>query len=167
MKEKLKITKENIKALKSCEYLGIRYNSDSTGDIRTQFECGTHNHGTDKPWGCEVFEVNHSLHCNKQEAPEQIFCSADNYQFGSNPVALLANILKPGFEIVVEWRINNSSDWSERKGLVRDECQVIVYKPAPNKNNSHNMKWIGGFTFDFQVTDKYDNILRTQKRISF
>jgi len=134
------ITKEQIKALKKCDYLGIRHSLGKTSleickrEVRREGEGGKYTKGFEAVYVeveslLDTHERNGSLETRRIENFD-CWCSQDNYadSMCGTPVRLLSNILRAGDQIRIRWVRHNTCQVYEEVGFVADQCILEVFR---------------------------------------
>lgn len=150
---KSNITKEVLKALKDCSYVGFRLNGRETvleAVQRADFK----KHG---PFARDIL-FQHEVETNIQDysdipvrdAMYKGWSDQENWSASQpNQVQALRNLLKVGDCIVARWVVNNLSDMLRKKSLFCDELYIEIYRPI---KNSENWKIIGAILWESNVS---------------
>lgn len=149
---KSNITKEVLKALKDCSYVGFRLDGRETSLEAVQ-RADSKKHG---PFARDIsfhHPINTKIHdysdIPARNASFKGWSDQENWGAEANQVQSLKNILKVGDCIVARWVVSNLSDMLKEKNLFCDELYIEIYRPI---KNSENWKIIGAILWESNVS---------------
>lgn len=166
---KSNITKKIISALRQCSYTGFRLKGRETSieivKRSSDFDKDKYPFAQDvivsEPVDTKISDYTKAEpgESTLKERQYTGWTNEDKCSFAPSSVDLLANILKEGDCLIAHWVISNSSEWTTKRGIHRDQVRLEIWRPK----KSGDFKLVGGLLFDDQIGDAEIEIVRMVK----